>query len=729
MSKIDQPKGHMTLPVEVGQEEVVLDLYKKWQADALRDSDGTSMPDSLAEQDSDIYSVMCLVRADQKYAYDNPQYLHRKYLMSFPVTAMSETVSISPLDGYSKDKYELDDDSDPKQWWEVRNRTTNQVIDVQHWDVCAETNTVQVYQAVPYHEYTVTFLARQVWDSVSMYNALTNDWDGPRIRSLDPYHPECRSHLLNHFQTWLDEHPNTTVVRFTTFAFLFVIDTGEKNQDIYRDWTGYGETVSPRALDDFEKRFGYRLTPEDFVDAGYYNGTYKVPSQRYKDWMTFVQEFVVSFAAELVSMAHKVGKRTAMFQGDHWIGTEPFLESYQQIGLDINIGAVEDGVALRRLTDSGGDQIREARFYPYFFPDVFREGNDPVVESMSNWTKIRRAMLQKPLDRIGYGGYLSLANKFPHFIDHVTEVSQQFGDYLQHTQRTQSQKVAGKVAVLSAWGKARSWLQNQARDQRFYVPPRPDVMELVGNNLLECLSGLPFEVEFISFDDIVENGIDDDIKIIINTGDANSAWSGGECWDNPDVLVAIRQFVAQGGGLLGVSDPSALQKNGRYFQLGDVFGLEKETSLTMGRVAMPVSVNEEHYLSQCLTGKEDFGNLSYVYPQADDLNVIAAQGQHLALTAKEYGEGRSVYLGNLPFTTENARLLQNILIWLGDNDGQSQSWLSSNPEVDVAFYPDTSMATAVNFSSEPQKVTVIDHQGKEVSVSLEPYEWRWLSAE
>jgi len=33
----------MTLPVEVGQEEVVLDLYQRWQADALRDSDGTAI--------------------------------------------------------------------------------------------------------------------------------------------------------------------------------------------------------------------------------------------------------------------------------------------------------------------------------------------------------------------------------------------------------------------------------------------------------------------------------------------------------------------------------------------------------------------------------------------------------------------------------------------------------------------------------------------------------------
>lgn len=721
-------QGHMTLPVEVGQEDVVLDLYKRWQADALRDSDGTTMPDSLAEQDCDIYSVLCIVRADQEYAKAHPEFLHRKYLSSFPLTAMSEELVIKPLEGYCAEKYELDDHSEPKRHWEVRNRTTGDVVPAQQWDFDAESGTVTVRNCTPFHEYTASVMVRQVWDSVSMYNALTNGWTGDKIRSLDPYHPECRAHLRRYFAKWLEDHPNTTVVRFTTFAFLFVIDANEQNQDIYRDWTGYGETVSPEALDDFEKAYGYRLTPEDFVDAGYYNGTYKVPSQRYRDWMAFIQKFVADFAGELVEMAHAAGKKAAMFQGDHWIGTEPFLPCYQEIGIDINVGAVEDGVALRRLTDSAGDQIKEARFYPYFFPDVFREGNNPVTESMANWVKIRRAMLHKPLDRIGYGGYLSLANKFPHFIDHVTQISDEFGTYRQHSAGTESAKIGGKVAVLNAWGLARSWLQNQAQDQRFYVPPRPDVMEFVGNNPLECLAGLPFDVEFISFEDILENGIADDIKVIINTGDANSAWSGGEYWGNPKVVTALREFVGKGGGLLGICDPSAHLQNGRFFQLGDVFGLEKETSLTMGRVAQPVKLDGGHYLASCLTGEEDFGNLSYVYSQAHDMSVIAAQGQHLAMTAREYGHGRSVYLGNLPFTMTNARLLQHILLWLSKSENEQYAWVSDAAWVDACYYPDSSKATVVNYTPEVQQVTVTDLSGEKQTITLEGYEWRWLDA-
>ena len=247
-------QGHMTLPVETGQEEIVLDLLDRWHVDALRDSDGTQMPDSLLTTEKDIYSVICLVRGDQEYANQHPEFLHRKYFISKPVTAFKPVVTINPLDGFSQDKYQIDNFSEPALWWEVRDRTSGKVISTDEWRFNDKKGIVTIENIILYHEYTVTFLVRQVWDSVSMYNALTNDWSGSPIKSLDPYHPECRAYLIEYFKQWLANHPKTTVVRFTTFAYLFVIDTGDKNQDIYRDWTGYGETVSPQALQDFEKR-------------------------------------------------------------------------------------------------------------------------------------------------------------------------------------------------------------------------------------------------------------------------------------------------------------------------------------------------------------------------------------------------------------------------------------------------------------------------------------------
>ena len=63
---------------------------------------------------------------------------------------------------------------------------------------------------------------------------------------------------------------------------------------------------------------------------------------------------------------------------------------------------------------------------PYFFPDVFNENGDPVKEAKYNWVTARRAILRKPIDRIGYGGYLKLALQFPEFLDYVEQVCNEF---------------------------------------------------------------------------------------------------------------------------------------------------------------------------------------------------------------------------------------------------------------------------------------------------------------
>ncbi|MDT9702934.1 1,3-beta-galactosyl-N-acetylhexosamine phosphorylase N-terminal domain-containing protein, partial [Streptomyces sp. P17] len=68
------------------------------------------------------------------------------------------------------------------------------------------------------------------------------------------------------------------------------------------------------------------------------------------------------------------------------------------------------------ISDIPHVKYTEGRFLPYFFPDTFYEGNDPVIEANKNWLTARRAIMRNPVDRIGYGGYLSLAYKFPKFV-------------------------------------------------------------------------------------------------------------------------------------------------------------------------------------------------------------------------------------------------------------------------------------------------------------------------
>lgn len=53
---------------------------------------------------------------------------------------------------------------------------------------------------------------------------------------------------------------------------------------------------------------------------------------------------------------------------------------------------------LRLISDIEGVKYTEGRLLPYFFPDVFHEGGDPVKEAKVNWVTARRAILRKPID-------------------------------------------------------------------------------------------------------------------------------------------------------------------------------------------------------------------------------------------------------------------------------------------------------------------------------------------
>ena len=78
--------------------------------------------------------------------------------------------------------------------------------------------------------------------------------------------------------------------------------------------------------------------------------------------------------------------------------------------MDAVVGSVGNGVTMRMISDIKGVRYTEGRFLPYFFPDVFCEGGDPIKEAKDNWLQARRAILRSPLDRIGYGGYFEIGS-------------------------------------------------------------------------------------------------------------------------------------------------------------------------------------------------------------------------------------------------------------------------------------------------------------------------------
>ena len=64
--------GRLTLPTDVDMVEETIRLKNLLGADALRDCDGTDMPEALLSQDAKIYATYYTTRKDNAWAEANP---------------------------------------------------------------------------------------------------------------------------------------------------------------------------------------------------------------------------------------------------------------------------------------------------------------------------------------------------------------------------------------------------------------------------------------------------------------------------------------------------------------------------------------------------------------------------------------------------------------------------------------------------------------------------------
>ena len=519
--------GRVTIPTDLDVVPETLEILKKWGADAIRDCDGTDFPQQLKDADAKIYSTYYTTRKDNAWAKANPDEVQQCYIMTGFYTAPGDTVTIPLMKGISPELMQVNTNDDITRWWEVMDRTTGQPVPPEQWSYADGSVTVQ---AVPFHEYTVSFLAYLIWDPVHMYNATTNGWTNFEHQiTFDVRQPKTHKYSMERLRKFIAEHPYVNVIRYTTFFHQFTLIFDELKREKFVDWYGYSASVSPYILNQFEQEVGYKFRPEYIIDQGYYNNQYRVPSKEFRDFQAFQRREVAKLAKEMVDITHACGCEAMMFLGDHWIGTEPFMPEFKTIGLDAVVGSVGNGSTLRLISDIEGVKYTEGRFLPYFFPDTFHEGGDPVREAKENWVTARRAILRKPIDRIGYGGYLKLALQFPEFVDYVESVCNEFRELYENIKGTTPYCVK-RVAVLNCWGKMRAWGCHMVHHALYYK------QNYSYAGVIEMLSGAPFDVKFISFEDIKNDPhLLDSLDVIINVGDADTAHTGGIWWEDPEI--------------------------------------------------------------------------------------------------------------------------------------------------------------------------------------------------
>lgn len=711
--------GRLTLPTDVDMVEETIRLKNLLGADALRDCDGTTMPEALLTQDAKKYATYYTTRKDNEWAEENPDEIQQEYLITDRITARDTKLRIKLMKGFHTEQLKVNSIDDPKRWWEVIDRTTGEVVPTDKWSYDEKTGEVEL-ETVKYHQYTVSFLAFLIWDPVHMYNFITNDWkDAPHQLTFDVRQPKTQQHVKNKLRKWCEENPHIDVVRFTTFFHQFTLTFDEQKREKYVEWFGYSASVSPYILEQFEKWAGYKFRPEYIVDQGYHNSIFRVPSKEFRDYIEFQQIEVSKLAKELVDIVHEYGKEAMMFLGDHWIGTEPFGNYFANIGLDAVVGSVGDGVTLRMISDIKGVKYTEGRLLPYFFPDVFCEGGDPIGEAQDNWLKARRAILRSPLDRIGYGGYLKLASEWPGFIDEIQHVVSEFRLIHENMNGTKSYVAPFKVGILNCWGNLRRWMANQVHHALWYR----EIYSYVG--VIECLSGMPFEVEFITFDEI-KNGIPEDIKVIINAGDAGTSFSGAQNWIDEQVVTAIREFVDNGGGFIGVGEPSAYQHQGHYFQLSDVLGVDREMNFSLSTDKYN-TLNADHFILEDIEGEIDFGEgMSRIYAQGENYQILNMDGKYSRLVVNEYGKGHSVYFAGLPYSPQNCRVLLRAIYYAAGMEEEMKKFYVSNVDTEVTVFEETGKIAVINNAKEARHTDLYINGSLAHSLDLEPMEMRWI---
>ena len=709
--------GRVTIPTDLDVVPETLEILKKWGADAIRDCDGTDFPQELKNADAKIYSTYYTTRKDNAWAKANPDEVQQCYIMTGFYTAPGETVTIPLMKGISPELMKVNDHDDITRWWEVMDRSTGQPVPPEQWSYADGSVTVQ---AVPFHEYTVSFLAYLIWDPVHMYNATTNGWTNFEHQiTFDVRQPKTHKYSMERLRKFIAEHPYVNVIRYTTFFHQFTLIFDELKREKFVDWYGYSASVSPYILNQFEQEVGYKFRPEYIIDQGYYNNQYRVPSKEYRDFQAFQRREVAKLAKEMVDITHECGCEAMMFLGDHWIGTEPFMPEFKTIGLDAVVGSVGNGSTLRLISDIEGVKYTEGRFLPYFFPDTFHEGGDPVKEAKENWVTARRAILRKPIDRIGYGGYLKLALDFPEFVDYVESVCNEFRELYENIKGTTPYCVK-RVAVLNCWGKMRAWGCHMVHHALYYK------QNYSYSGVIEMLSGAPFDVKFISFEDIKKDpALLDSLDVIINVGDADTAHTGGIWWEDPEISSAIRKFVWNGGGFIGVGEPSGHPYQGHILQMASVLGVEEENGFTLNYDKYNWEEHPNHFILQDADKPIDFGEGKKNIYALEGTEVLVQRNKEVQMAAHDFGKGRAVYISGVPYSFANSRTLYRAILWSAHSEGELHTWFSSNYNVEVHAYVKNGKYCVVNNTYEPQDTTVYTTDGNSFDLHLDANEIRW----
>jgi beta-D-galactosyl-(1->4)-L-rhamnose phosphorylase len=647
-----------------------------------------------------VYATLCVIRGHNPWLAEHPQARQQCFLCTPPATAQGGALRIPLLQGFFSGQFQVNHRA--IRWWEVYDRTTGRLLDTTWWRYDGQ--AVVVASPQPWHQYTVSFLAWRVWEEISMYNHVTNHWEGPHLAPLDPIHPEAQAYLKTWLAQWCQARPEVRVVRFTSlfYNFPWVWGADPRNRNLFTDWGSYDFTVSPLALKLFRKEYGYTLVAEDFVRQGRYCASHHPPSEKMLDWMDFMGSFVRRLARSLTEIVRQAGKLAYVFYDDSWIGLEPYNGHFEEMGFDGIIKCVFSGYEAR-LCAGVPVPTHELRFHPYLFPvglggaPTFSPGGDPAGDALGYWRSVRRALLRQPVERAGLGGYPHLVEGFEDFVEAMRHILEEFREIAALHQAGPPVTLPLRVGVLHAWGALRAWTVSG----HFH-----EVADCCLVHLLEALSGLPVAVRFLNFNDLRQGALST-VDLLINGGRAGDAWSGGDAWLDPEVCDTLTAWVHGGGVFLGVEEPSAVTGQTPCFRMAHVLGVDAAQGWAChGRWQYDLAPLPELWMGA--PPETVLGSRGPGVRLTDGQARVAAEyagDPGPAFTLKDFGKGKGIYLGGFRTGPAADRFLLNLLLYaLGLEPPEG---VPDCPEVECALFPAAGRLVWINRGPVPRQAGVV----------------------
>ncbi len=265
------------------------------------------------------------------------------------------------------------------------------------------------------------------------------------------------------------------------------------------------------------------------------------------------------------------------------------------------------------------------------------------------------------------------------------------------------------VAVLHSWGALRPWTLSG----HFHETYMHDLI-----HINESLAGLPVNVKFISFADVVNGGLSD-VDVVINAGAAGSAWSGGKAWEDAALVTALQKWVYEGGALIGVGEPSAVDGFADYFRMAHVLGVDEDTGAKVCHGKWQFDVDTA-LAGQLIPEGAVIPARKGIFLTDGTAQVLAEADGTPTAAVHAFGRGKGIYLAGYEYCNANTRMLLQLLLYAKGLPAE-QCYLTDSPETECAYYPGSGRLAVINNSDREQETAVKTERGEQHFI-LQPFE-------